>query len=186
MPHVENTFFLPILLRNYKNLTVLEKHKSNAKQCNKMFWTGSWKKRDRRNSEYDHQKSVSEGIVLQDSSNRINCCKRFAFIMTMYEWKWNLVFKARPDGWKGRRRPRLEWVICIERLGNKKARNRVLDVKRPVCVKTVSWYWLRDHDATSYIKRGWLSTRRKRWWRQKWQEEEEDYGGGEVEEEEEK
>jgi hypothetical protein len=140
------TVFVPTLLYGTERLTVLDKHK-NRMQASEMKYlrkvTGKTRRDQIRNKRIRNQLKQESVEVLMEKRT----LRWFGHAGRMdLERRPKLVLEARPEGGRGRGRPRLEWEEYVERLASKRGR-KLPEVKRLAQNRKEWRTWLLEPDA---------------------------------------
>jgi hypothetical protein len=109
------TVFIPTLLYGTESLTILDKRKSRM-QASEMKYLrkviGKTRREQIRNTMRNHLKQESVEVLMEK-----RMLKKYGHAVRMdLERRPKLVLQARPEGGRGRGRPRLEWEEYVERL----------------------------------------------------------------------
>jgi hypothetical protein len=126
---IRKTVLVPTLLYGTESVTILGKHK-NRMQASEMKYlrkvTGKTRRDQIRNTKIRNQLKQESVEVLME--NRTLTWYGHAVRMDL-ERRPKLVLNARPEGGRGRGRPRLEWEEYVKGLARKRGR-KLPEVKR--------------------------------------------------------
>ena len=143
---VYKTIFQPVLMYGTESLTLLDKHRSRFQSCEMRYLrrAAGRTRRDRvRNTTIRAQ-------FQQDSITEAMERKALGWYGHMVRMKEDRkpreVMEARPEGRRGRGRPRLEWEGYVERLAARRGLS-MNDVKRLAQNRREYRKWLVDPDA---------------------------------------
>jgi hypothetical protein len=143
---IYKTVFVPTLLYGTESLTVLDKHK-NRMQASEMKYLRKVTEKTRRDQIRNTtiRNQLKQELVEVLMEKRTLRCYRHAVRMES-ERRPELVLEARPEGGRGRGRPRLEWEECVKRLARKRGR-KLPEVKRLAQNRKEYRKWLLEPDA---------------------------------------